>query len=211
MNPPKKWKRKKKISRQISPSSVCENPLKLSFLLRIPSNCSRNISQKALVVNNTCLHCVNSELKVFGRSTAFGLEYICEAVFMITSRRANTLISFFFIHSLRVYSNVLRRAMKVDKHKYNDVFLGAINSSFERFSMIFIKMLNWRVWGFFALRFSHFMALNKSFLNAIGEREKICFSAFTVFARLTYRNQTTHLEIRQWIFGTFWQLFEIWG
>jgi hypothetical protein len=27
--------------------------------------------------------------------------------------------------------------MKVDKHKYYDVFLGAINSSFERFSMIF--------------------------------------------------------------------------
>lgn len=115
---------------------------------------------------------------------------------MITSR-ANTLISFFFAHSLRVYSNVLRRAMKVDKHKYNDVF--RCDKFF--FWEILIKMLNWRVWGFFALRFSHFMALNKSFLKRNRRKGKDLFQCFHSFrsvnlpeSNYTSRNPTMSLR-----------------
>lgn len=44
---------------------VEENPLKLNFL-RILSS-TQVISRKALVVNFTCLHCVNTKLRDFNR------------------------------------------------------------------------------------------------------------------------------------------------
>lgn len=185
---------------------VEENPLKLNFLRIL--NSAQNISRKALVVNFTCLHCVNTKLRDFQRPWLLRADPYVQSNFRDNIKYKHSRKLFFRTSTSTV--KVLRLAMKVDEHKYYDGFLGAINDAlagaWEKFSVGLNKNVN----GMKSLSLDSRAQLSTSHTVRMERRKEKKISAQClddIHANdFTYRYQTTHLEVRWWAFRTFWQL-----